>query len=61
MDDGLAFYRSQEEESRTARVIRKCSHIFTLFIKYDLSIFIYIFFSNKGAFPKTWGYPAHTT
>ncbi|XP_042892542.1 ryanodine receptor-like isoform X4 [Penaeus japonicus] len=33
MDDGLVFYRSQEEESRTARVIRKCSHLFTIFIK----------------------------
>ncbi|XP_066971319.1 ryanodine receptor isoform X21 [Macrobrachium rosenbergii] len=33
MDDGLVFYRSQEEESRTARVIRKCSHLFNIFIK----------------------------
>ena len=33
MDDGLQFYRSQEEESRTARVIRKCSHLFNNFIK----------------------------
>ncbi|KAK3867881.1 hypothetical protein Pcinc_026695, partial [Petrolisthes cinctipes] len=33
MDDGLLFYRSQEEESRTGRVIRKCSHLFTTFIK----------------------------
>ncbi|XP_072162212.1 ryanodine receptor isoform X2 [Bemisia tabaci] len=33
MDDGLDFSRSQEEESRTARVIRKCSHLFTQFIK----------------------------
>lgn len=32
MDDGLDFSRSQEEESRTARVIRKCSHLFTQFI-----------------------------
>lgn len=33
MDDGLDFSRSQEEESRTARVIRKCSSLFTKFIK----------------------------
>ncbi|CAG7785952.1 unnamed protein product, partial [Allacma fusca] len=33
MDDGLEFSRSQEEESRTARVIRKCSSLFTRFIK----------------------------
>uniref|UniRef100_A0A336KLC6 CSON012070 protein n=1 Tax=Culicoides sonorensis TaxID=179676 RepID=A0A336KLC6_CULSO len=32
MDDGLDFSRSQEEESRTARVIRKCNHLFTKFI-----------------------------
>lgn len=34
MDDGLDFSRSQEEESRTARVIRKCSSLFTQFIRY---------------------------
>lgn len=34
MDDGLDFSRSQEEESKTARVIRKCSSLFTKFIKY---------------------------
>uniref|UniRef100_A0A0A9WDJ1 Ryanodine receptor 44F n=2 Tax=Lygus hesperus TaxID=30085 RepID=A0A0A9WDJ1_LYGHE len=33
MDDGLDFSRSQEEESRTARVIRKCSSLFHKFIK----------------------------
>lgn len=32
MDDGLEFSRSQEEESRTARVIRKCSSLFNKFI-----------------------------
>ncbi|XP_055693636.1 ryanodine receptor [Lutzomyia longipalpis] len=32
MDDGLDFSRSQEEESKTARVIRKCSSLFTKFI-----------------------------
>ncbi|PRD34336.1 UNVERIFIED_CONTAM: RyR [Trichonephila clavipes] len=32
MDDGLEFSRSQEEESRTARVIRKCSFLFNRFI-----------------------------
>lgn len=37
MDDGLDFSRSQEEESRTARVIRKCSSLFTKFIKYCLN------------------------
>lgn len=36
MDDGLDFSRSQEEESRTARVIRKCSSLFTQFIRYFL-------------------------
>ena len=36
MDDGLDFSRSQEEESRTARVIRKCSSLFTQFITYVL-------------------------
>ena len=34
MDDGLEFTRSQDEESRTARVIRKCSSLFTKFTKY---------------------------
>lgn len=34
MDDGLDFSRSQEEESRTARVIRKCSSLFSQFITY---------------------------
>lgn len=34
MDDCLDFSRSQEEESKTARVIRKCSSLFTQFIKY---------------------------
>lgn len=33
MDDGLLFYRSQEEESRTGRVIRKCSHLFNTSVK----------------------------
>lgn len=33
MDDCLDFSRSQEEESKTARVIRKCSSLFTQFIK----------------------------
>ncbi|GIY59263.1 ryanodine receptor [Caerostris extrusa] len=33
MDDGLEFSRSQEEESRTARVIRKCSFLFNKFIQ----------------------------
>ena len=32
MDDGCEFARSQEEEARTARVIRKCSAIFNAFI-----------------------------
>jgi ryanodine receptor 2 len=34
MDDGLDFSRSQEEESRMARVIRKCGSLFTDFITY---------------------------
>lgn len=37
MDDFLDFSRSQEEESKTARVIRKCSSLFTKFIKYELN------------------------
>lgn len=38
MDDGLDFSRSQEEESRTARVIRKCSSLFTNFITYVIFV-----------------------
>ncbi|XP_041353187.1 ryanodine receptor-like isoform X2 [Gigantopelta aegis] len=33
MDDGVTFSRAQEEESRSARVIRKCQSLFTKFIK----------------------------
>jgi ryanodine receptor 2 len=33
MDDAVAFSRSQDEEARTARVIRKCTHLFNQFIK----------------------------
>uniref|UniRef100_A0A4D5R9V0 Ryanodine receptor 44F n=1 Tax=Scolopendra viridis TaxID=118503 RepID=A0A4D5R9V0_SCOVI len=33
MDDGLEFSRSQEEESRTARVIRICGNLFNKFIR----------------------------
>lgn len=40
MDDGLDFSRSQEEESRTARVIRKCSSLFMQFIKYIVNILL---------------------
>ena len=32
MDDGVEFARSQDEEARTARVIRKCSALFNSFI-----------------------------
>ena len=32
MDDGLTFSRSQDEEARTAGVIRTCIHLFTQFI-----------------------------
>ena len=32
MDDGCEFARSQDEEARTARVIRKCSALFNAFI-----------------------------
>ena len=32
MDDGLEFSRSQEEEAKTARVIRKCGKQFNRFI-----------------------------
>lgn len=32
MDDGCEFARSQEEEAKTARVIRKCSALFNAFI-----------------------------
>lgn len=45
MDDGLDFSRSQEEESRTARVIRKCSSLFTQFISLvDKNKFEYLLF-----------------
>lgn len=45
MDDGLDFSRSQEEESRTARVIRKCSSLFTQFISYvDIIIYFVSYF-----------------
>ena len=33
MDDGLEFSRSQEEEAKTARVIRKCETQFNCFIQ----------------------------
>ncbi len=33
MDDAVVFSRSQEEEARTARIIRKCSTLFNQFIK----------------------------
>ena len=33
MDDGLAFTRAQDEESRSALVIRKCTSLFNKFIK----------------------------
>lgn len=32
MDDGIEFSRSQEEEAKTARVIRKCEYLFNRFI-----------------------------
>ena len=32
MDDAVAFSRSQDEESKTARVIRKCTALFNHFI-----------------------------
>ena len=33
MDDSVAFSRSQEDEARTARVIRKCSALFNQFCR----------------------------
>ena len=33
MDDGVAFSRSQEEEAKTARIIRKCSALFNYFLR----------------------------
>jgi ryanodine receptor 2 len=33
MDDGFTLSRAQEEESRSARVIRKCISLFSRFIK----------------------------
>lgn len=50
MDDGLDFSRSQEEESRTARVIRKCSSLFVQFIKYVLKYFIFKVFYNVNSY-----------
>lgn len=32
MDDGLEFFRSQVEEAKTARVIRKCEFLFNKFV-----------------------------
>lgn len=46
MDDGLDFSRSQEEESKTARVIRKCSSLFTKFITWVFSLI------ELGQFPN---------
>lgn len=47
MDDCLDFSRSQEEESKTARVIRKCSSLFTQFITYVLNMI------SKGSLLKS--------
>ena len=33
MDDGVTFSRAQEEESKSARVIRKCTSLIARFIK----------------------------
>ena len=33
MDDAVTFARSQDEEARTAGVIRKCTSLFNQFIK----------------------------
>ena len=37
MDDAITFARSQEEEARTAGVIRKCTSLFNQFVSYVLS------------------------
>ena len=46
MDDAVTFARSQEEEARTAGVIRKCTLLFNQFIKY---VFRHIFQVNNQA------------
>jgi len=33
MDDGLTMSRAQEEENKSARVIRKCTSLITCFVK----------------------------
>ena len=34
MDDGLTMSRAQEEENKSARVIRKCTSLISRFVKY---------------------------
>ena len=36
MDDGLTVSRAQEEEDKSARVIRKCTSLISRFVKYVL-------------------------
>jgi len=38
MDDGLTLTRAQDEESRSALVIRKCTSLFNKFIKGKFSV-----------------------
>jgi len=38
MDDGITLSRAQEEESRSARVIRKCQSLFHRFNKYTIFV-----------------------
>lgn len=35
MDDCFMFFMAQEEESKSARVIRKCSQVLNRFLKYS--------------------------
>jgi ryanodine receptor 2 len=37
MDDGLTVSRAQEEENKSARVIRKCTSLISRFVKYATS------------------------
>lgn len=47
MDDGLTLSRSQNEESRTARVIRSTVFLFNRFIRYAFKIIFLSLFSSS--------------
>ena len=51
MDDGFTFSRAQEEESRSARVIRKCQSLFNRFNKY---VSFSVVYPSRGACLPAW-------